>query len=193
MASNQIRVAIIGGGPAGATLANALFRIPHIAFQLLESAPMFYERGSGVGLSDNARLTLKQTLGSAKQGSGSRARSLVLDFSDIESDPELIVHRASLLGELFAPLPKEVMHPNNKRIGINPSASGVNITFEDGTVQGFDAIIGADGVFGVVRDHVLETEHKRSQATPAGLWDCRVLVPIEKVKAALGEELFALN
>lgn len=118
-----------------------------------------------------------------------------MDFADMESDPELIVHRASLLRELLAPLPEEILRPNKKLVSIVPDANGagVKVLFADGTESQFDAVIGADGVFSVVRDHVLDDADKRSSASPAGFWDCRVLVPFEKAKITLGEELFELD
>lgn len=51
--SSQIRIAIVGGGLAGATLANALGRLSHVALQVFEAAPQFSERGAAVGLSNN--------------------------------------------------------------------------------------------------------------------------------------------
>jgi glycine/D-amino acid oxidase-like deaminating enzyme len=60
MASDKIRVAIIGGGLAGATLANALYKVPHIAVDVFESAPEFSERGAAVGLSTNAQAALRE-------------------------------------------------------------------------------------------------------------------------------------
>ena len=85
------------------------------------------------------------------------------------------------------------MHPKKKLVRIDADDASVKIMFEDGTVYEFDADIGADGVFSSVRDHVLETEQKKYTASPGGFWDCRVLVPIEKAKTALGEDLFLLN
>ena len=64
----------------------------------------------------------------------------------------------------------------------------VEINFEDGTVDRFDGVIGADGVFSVVRQFVLRD---RDQATvgpsPSGFWDARKLVPYQKAKAVLGK------
>lgn len=51
--SAPIRIAIVGGGIAGATLANALSRIPHLALEVFEAAPEFSERGAAIGLSPN--------------------------------------------------------------------------------------------------------------------------------------------
>ncbi|RYP66706.1 hypothetical protein DL771_007639 [Monosporascus sp. 5C6A] len=67
---------------------------------------------------------------------------------------------------------------------------GVEVIFEDGTVDKFDAVIGADGIFGSVRSYVLQDKVDQFAASPAGFWDCRNLVPLERAKAVLGKELF---
>ncbi|KAH7324816.1 salicylate hydroxylase [Stachybotrys elegans] len=211
MANDTVRVAIIGGGLAGATLANALYKLPHIAVNVFESAPEFSERGAAVGLSTNAQAALQESVESLKEvlqkagsvpiastrlmiGSGPGAGSLLLDFAGMESEPELIVHRASLLRELLAPLPKDILHPNKKLTKIDTSGDGVTITFEDDTVSQFDAVIGADGVFGTVRSHVVKSDQDQDfSASPGGFWDCRVLAPFDIAKATLGEELFKLD
>ena len=60
--SRHIRIAIIGGGLAGTTVANALFRIPNLDVHVFESAPKFSERGAAVGLSSNAQDALKHII-----------------------------------------------------------------------------------------------------------------------------------
>lgn len=62
MENKKIRIAIIGGGLAGATAANALFRLPHFDVHVFESAPEFSERGAAVGLSINAQRALNEIL-----------------------------------------------------------------------------------------------------------------------------------
>ena len=54
----RLRIAIIGGGLAGATLANALFDHPHLDIHMIESAPEFSERGAASGLAVNAQRAL---------------------------------------------------------------------------------------------------------------------------------------
>lgn len=66
MTATPIRVAIIGGGLAGATLANALVRTPHLQIQVYESAPEFSERGAAIGLATNFQQALAQIIPSAK-------------------------------------------------------------------------------------------------------------------------------
>ncbi|RYP69607.1 hypothetical protein DL770_008213 [Monosporascus sp. CRB-9-2] len=209
--SPPLRIAIIGGGLAGATLANALIQIPHIDIQIYESAPSFSERGAAVGLGTNAQQALEHVLPGRKDGllkragavpmnssrtvvgSGPYAGQTIFDFSG--ADPGIIVHRASLLRELVAPLPKDSLHSNKKLAAINPipDMDAVEVMFEDRTVDTFDAVIGADGIFGSVRSYVLQDDADQFAASPAGFWDCRSLVPFERAKAVLGEELFELD
>jgi salicylate hydroxylase len=65
MTNTKIRLAIIGGGLAGATLANALIDIPHLIVHVFEAAPEFSERGAAVGLPTNALLALEKTVRSS--------------------------------------------------------------------------------------------------------------------------------
>jgi salicylate hydroxylase len=214
MGDTQIRIAIIGGGMAGAILANALVRIPHINVQVFESAPEFSERGAALGLSKNAQDALQEILPAPKDtlqkaggvpmastrlmmGSGPAAGNLLFDFADAKGADEIIVHRASLLRELLEPLPKEILHANKKLAAIDSSGDSVKITFADETVHEFDAVIGADGISSSVRDHIMSNldgnEQETFSATAAGFWDTRVLVPMEKAKEKLGAELFKVD
>ena len=64
--SSSIRIAVIGGGLAGATIAHALLRHAHLDVHVYESAPEFSERGAAVGLASDAQLALQQVLGAAE-------------------------------------------------------------------------------------------------------------------------------
>ncbi|KAI1284787.1 salicylate hydroxylase [Xylaria sp. FL0933] len=210
MEKYHFRVAIIGGGLAGATLANALVRESHLEIHVFESASEFPERGAAVGLGINAQLALNQVLPTATAlldkagavplnssrlvlGSGPEAGKLIFDLA--ESDPGQVVHRASLLRELLAPLPKESLHPNKKLVAIKAHDGGVELTFQDETTYQFEAVIGADGIFSSVRDHVLRGREaaKAHSASPAHFWDCRNVVPLDKAKTLLGDEYFELD
>jgi len=63
----RLRIAITGGGLAGATLANALFDQPHLDIHIFESAPEFSERGAAVGLAVNAQRALAEIIPSANE------------------------------------------------------------------------------------------------------------------------------
>ena len=61
MSSTQpLKIAIIGGGLAGATLANALLDHPHLNINIFESATEFSERGAAVGIAANGQAALAE-------------------------------------------------------------------------------------------------------------------------------------
>lgn len=201
-----MRIAIVGGGLGGATMANALIELPNFTVDVFEAAAEFSERGAAVGLSIIAQLALdrvmtsgaKKTLDAAGGvavassramiGSGPKAGTVILDLAG--GDPTIVVHRAALLRELFVPIPASALHASKKLRDIVATPSGVELAFEDGTTDTFDVVVGADGIFGSVRKFVLQGDADKHKATPAGFWDSRNLVPIEKAKEKLGEEYF---
>ena len=122
------------------------------------------------------------------KGSGPNAKSLVTDIAG--TDPGVVVHRAALLRELLVPLPSECLHPSKKLSAIHKADDGhLILSFEDGTIAHADALNGADGIFGFVQQYVLGDDPS-SGPTPAGWWDSRNLVPIEKAKQKIGTEFF---
>lgn len=64
--SSSIKIAVIGGGLAGATIAHTLLRHAHLDVHVYESAPEFSERGAAVGLASDAQEALKQVIGAAE-------------------------------------------------------------------------------------------------------------------------------
>ncbi|KAH9890776.1 salicylate hydroxylase [Xylariomycetidae sp. FL2044] len=212
MAAERLQIAIIGGGLAGAVLANALVQIPHLHINVFESAPQFSERGAAVGLGRNAQQALQHIIPAAREllgragavpmrssrvmmGSGPQAGQFVCDVAGGESSPTtgaaLVVHRASLLRELLHPLPREALHANKAVESMSTTTDSVEIRFRDGQVKKFDAVVGADGVFSTIRKHVVGPEEWTG--TPSGFYDCRNLVPYEKAKNTLGKEFFEVD
>ncbi|KAJ6781400.1 hypothetical protein PWT90_02237 [Aphanocladium album] len=209
MPEQTIRIAIIGGGLAGATIANALFQKPNIEVHVYEAAPEFSERGAAVGLARNAIKALEAIIPSTREtvlkkagavptnstrlimASGPHAGQKVFDLPT--SEDNCVVHRAALLSALIAPLPKHILHANKKLQSINLAESKTRVEFCDGTAETFDAVIGADGIFGSVRKHVLQDAATEHAATPVGFWDCRYLVPYEKAKEKLGVQYFDVH
>ncbi|KAH9909071.1 salicylate hydroxylase [Xylariomycetidae sp. FL2044] len=208
MSQSRIRVAIIGGGLAGVTLANALIKVPHLDLDLYESAPEFSERGAAVTLGPYAQTALQQIFPSVKEtlkraggvpkphsrsvlGSGPDAGTVLFDVAS-PGDAAFVLHRASLLRELLAPLPKKILHANHQLTDIRAQDDGLDIVFQDGTVKQFDAVIGADGIFSKVRKYVVGDDAEY-EASPGGFWDCRLLVPHEKACSVVGDEYFELD
>ncbi|KAI0015517.1 FAD/NAD(P)-binding domain-containing protein [Xylariomycetidae sp. FL0641] len=204
--TGRIRVGVIGGGLAGITVAVALAKHPHVDVHVYESAPQFTERGAGIGLSPLALEALDDIIPSAIDllktqagaveadaarlviGSGPEAGALVVDLGEAAG---LTMNRAPLLQTLLSLLSEDMLHAGRRLKSLEQSDAGVAATFEDGTDAHFDAVIGADGIFSSVRDHVLGG--KEYAASPAGWWDCRHLVPFDNARAALGDESFKVD
>jgi salicylate hydroxylase len=108
------------------------------------------------------------------------------------AQPGKVTHRAALLSELLKSVNEKSKHTNKKVVKIEEvDNGGVVIHFTDKSTFSADAVIGADGVRGFVRGHILGPNHPATAAKKARLWDCRILVPIAKAKELLGEERFA--
>jgi len=123
------------------------------------------------------------------QVSGPSAMSFIFDLA--AENRGKVVHRAALLTELLKPIGQEKMHTNKRVTRIEDLESGrVRIHFVDqGTIE-VDAVIGADGVHGHVRSHVLGEGHPALKPRLGGFWDSRALVPMKKAKELLGKEYF---
>lgn len=80
--SRPIKIAIIGGGLAGAALANALLKHPHIDMHVFESASAFSERGAAVGMNINAQVALSE-IGGAMADVVERAGGVVMTSSRV--------------------------------------------------------------------------------------------------------------
>ncbi|KAI0970623.1 salicylate hydroxylase [Xylaria arbuscula] len=211
MSGHQIKIAIIGGGLSGFAVARALSKNPNIDFHIYEAKAAFSERGASIGLANNAQQALAQIVaddpdllvraGAVTQssmqmvmGSGPQAGTLISN-SHTPSEgklPRVSVHRAAVLHQLIAPLPKERLHTSKKLVSLQtiPDCQSIEATFEDGESATFDAVIGADGIWSTVRQYVLADAAAEHAPTNAGWWDCRCLVPYEKAKAVLGDEFF---
>ncbi|KAF4624981.1 hypothetical protein G7Y89_g13187 [Cudoniella acicularis] len=195
--TKQLRLAIIGGGLAGATLMNALTKYSHLDVRIYESAPEFSERGAAVGLATNAQRALEEispemgeALDKAGAGSGPDAGTIIFDLAS--ENQGRVVHRAAFLNELLKPIPSSKMFTSKKLTKISTTSPDgeIILSFLDGTEEFVDAVIGADGIHGTVRECVLGAGHPALNPTFAGFWDCRALVPIARAREVLGDEYF---
>lgn len=106
-----------------------------------------------------------------------------------EEKPGKIVHRAALLHELLESIPKDPLHTSKKLREIIQQKEGLLLKFEDGSEAQADALIGADGIFGSVRAHVLGADHEAVKPVAAGWAGAMNMVPYAKAEAILGTEI----
>lgn len=206
-----IRIAISGGGLAGASLIHALLPYPHLDVHIFESAAAFKEAGAAIGIVQNARRALKLIGPSAikcLEDAGAIPLQGVrrvmargpdsgkeIDRIDATDQPITnIVHRAEFLRELLAGVPADRMHASKKLVKIEEPVDGsVTLTFADDTTHECDILIGADGIHSFVRKYLLGEDDPAASPVPAGWWFVQSLRPYEKGLAALGKEFVDLE
>lgn len=155
--ARPIRVAISGGGLAGASLVHALIQHTHLDVHVFESAAEFKEVGAAVGIARNALAALDLIGPSAaeslkragavpqlgvrfKLGEDPDKGALIAEADSNAEKRQLtsIVHRAAFLRELLAVVPKERLHVSKKLTTVS-RASGedgpLTLHFADGSTH----------------------------------------------------------
>ncbi|ETS82836.1 hypothetical protein PFICI_04712 [Pestalotiopsis fici W106-1] len=205
--SNTIRIAISGGGLAGASLIHALLQYPHLDVHIFESAAEFKEAGAAVGIARNA-LDALDLLGPSAAGALDRAGAVPMrgvrfmlaqgpdQGSEIDEAKDLegqrltsIVHRAAFLKELLSVVPLERMHASKKleRVEKQSEDGPITIHFTDGTTHECDVLVGADGIHSTIRKVVLGDSDPAAHPRNAGWWAVMALKPYAEARASLGE------
>ena len=173
-ASSKAKIAIVGAGMGGMALATALHRKGH-DFTVYEQAPQFARIGAGIQLSPNVirvlhGMDLEAPLANvAFHPRNWRSRDSV--SGDVTFEVELgdamvkrygtkflIAHRADLHRVMCDTVPIDKIEFNKKLVGIDPAGSQTRLAFADGTHVLADAVVGADGVHSVIREHLLGPE-----------------------------------
>jgi len=156
-----MRIAIIGGGIGGLTVALALKQFGFEP-QVFEQAPKLLEVGSAIIIWPNAMRVLHQ-LGLAELvrhdgGALEQAQWLNHDgrlinrFALPETDfPAVVLHRARLQEELVRALPPDSIHLGHVFESFAQNSDVVLAKFTNGASLEFDLLIGADGLHSHVR------------------------------------------
>ncbi|KAI1635252.1 hypothetical protein F4809DRAFT_664472 [Biscogniauxia mediterranea] len=202
---STIRVAILGGGVAGIALLRGLLRYPHIAADIYEPRPTFKESGLGLvlvqGIEDILRAidpALDRCLDSAgavdsvteiRLATGPDAGKKI-NTKGFWASTQRTVGQQAFLDELLKGLPPRMVHTNTRPASITelPYSEGVELAFADGSQKKYDVVIGADGIHGITRKHVLGADDPALEPQHTRVWGLPIKIPLSKAQEAMGEE-----
>jgi len=184
------RIAVVGAGIGGLTLAIALRRYA-IQVDLFEQTAELREVGAAVALSANATRFFEQY--GLALGAGSDVSDLI--FRDGRSGrlvgkhqvgdayrqrfgaPYVGIHRADLQAVLSAAAGLDCIHLNKRLIDIDDRGGRATLRFSDGTTADADLVIGADGARSFVRQWMLGYD----DALYSGCSGFRGIVPVDRL------------
>lgn len=193
MSTTELRVAVVGGGIGGLTLAIALQRLG-VQVEVFEQAPEMGEIGAAVALSANGtrllrRLGVDETLKTTVEPSELQFRSWdsgELLWSHPVGDwyrercgaPYYGVHRAPLQSALADSLDSGVVHLGHQVVDVVEETDVARLMFEGGETTSAHVVVGADGAHSTVREKVAGREPTAVFSKGVGF---RGLIPVEQL------------
>jgi len=195
MTRGDLRVAIIGAGIGGLSLALAL-RERGMRADVYEQAPELIEIGAAIALSANAnreyaRLGLIDDLAAAstlpteliyrhwQDGSRIAAHPMGDEYVKRFGAPYFGIHRADLQKTLSGAFGAEQLHLGCRLVNIVEEGDSLVLTFANGRVAHADVVVGADGVRSTVRRWVTGAD----DAVYSGTSAFRGIVPTENLRS----------
>ncbi|KAF2853352.1 FAD/NAD(P)-binding domain-containing protein [Plenodomus tracheiphilus IPT5] len=201
----QLRVAIIGAGIAGLSLAACLRKHPQFSVTVYERREADYtESSAAVGLRTNG-ISIVKHLGITRQeiravvGAGYRTYNLqeeqmsksLVGFGPDGQGALWFVFRQDLKDALLRKAtnsdsegePVPVLYGAHV-VGVEPEAGIIELAH--GEFMKVDLIVGADGIHSRIRTSVIPSSHP--EPTPCGLSVYRFVLPMEIVRDAIGAE-----
>ena len=210
----NFNIAIVGGGIAGLTLTLSL--LSHgIPVTLYEAASKFGEIGAGVSFGPNAIRAMKLISPRVLEAFEARAtynqsneknvtwfdfrygedcggkRNVGEKITTVTCDGgQASVHRAHFLDELVKLLPDGIAKFGYRTTDfVDEGEKGIVLRFANGQQARHDAVIGCDGIKSRIRVSLLGAEHPAARAVYSGKYAYRGLIPMDKAKALLGDDL----
>lgn len=193
MSNKKLRIAVVGGGIGGLTIAIAL-KQHGIDCKVYEQTAELREVGAAIALSANAMRFYDQWgLGPEFDKVGFEVSALIYRdgktghvignhpagpaYRERYGHPYIGIHRAELQKILFTKVGMENIHLNKCLSNIDDSGDCAVLHFKDGSTAEADFVIGADGARSKVRDLMLGYD----DYLYAGYTAFRGIVPIEQL------------
>lgn len=204
---HPIRVAIVGGGIGGLTLARGLIAQQHLQISVYEATEKYRDIGAGLAFHGNAMRALSNIDQALHDEYFARATLMadrerelattVLIGDEVEGEENILaelgkakgrktVARADLLEGLYSLLPKDVVHFGWRLSQVEEDGGEIALTFDNGTTVQTDVLISADGIHSVTRKYLLGADHPAASPINNDQWS----FVMRKVPAA---EVRALN
>jgi salicylate hydroxylase len=205
-------VAILGSGIGGLALAIGLLK-QSVQCTIYEAAPRFDAVGAGIGLGPNALKSMQlmdekfaKMYDNVKVGNTSPSRVHeqieILGAEDgfgvksgwhggSVSHPDFTrssAHRKALLDIMKSLIPDGVVQFNKRVVAVDQVAGKkVVLRFSDGQTTEADAVIGCDGIKGITRQVVLESQYPNEiLAKYASTYVYRGIAPMDEASNILG-------
>lgn len=204
-----IRVAIVGGGIAGLTLARGLIAQQHLQISVYEATEKYLDIGAGLAFHGNAMRALANIDQALHDEYFARATLMadrekelattVLIGDEVEGEENILaelgkakgrktVARADLLEGLYSLLPKDVIHLGWRLSQVEEdgeeNGGEIALTFDNGTTVRTDVLISADGIHSVTRKYLLGANHPAASPVNHDHWSFVMRkVPAAEAKA----------
>ena len=187
-------IAVVGGGIGGLSTALFLRRAGLEDVTVFEQAPELLEIGAGLQVAPNAvrllrRLGLAERLDEVgvrlevgwefrrwEDGRVLFSQELGDKCERMYGEPYYTVHRAHLLDMLREAVPNGMIRLGHRCVDVTQDGDEVELTFENGSSERADAIIGADGIHSDVHNAILPPH----PASFSGLSAYRCLIPADQ-------------
>ena len=195
-----LRIAIIGGGIGGTSVANAL-NAKGIRADVYEQTAQFSEVGAGVGMrppsvncfkkwglyEDLEKVTTRSDLMEIIQGDD---QVLIKETwpvltEDKEDAYARLIHRADLLDTLISHIPDDQLHLNHRLTEIIDHDHYSELKFANGKTVEADIVVAADGIRSPIREKVFGHQH---DPIYSGYHAHRVLISFEDALGMASEE-----
>lgn len=202
---HRIRVAIVGGGIGGLTLARGLIAQQHLQTTVFEATEKYRDIGAGLAFHGNAMralVNIDQALHDEYFARATlmadRERELattVLIGDEVEGEENILaelgkakgrktVARADLLEGLYSLLPHDVVRFGWRLERVEEDGGEIALAFQNGTTVQTDVLISADGIHSVTRKHLLGADHPAASPVNHDQWSFVMRkVPAAEVKA----------